>query len=229
MKKISLFLAASLFFLTACTEFKEVQVAELTDSQRVENNDKLTPEENTLLKGYLNRKADSNVTVEKAIELQKIWEDEQVQIAAFEKEKAEKEMQEKIAAQKIEQEKINTINKMMSIKVTQKETETMNVRRKPTLFNVFFYQATNNSNKTIVDYQTQVTVSDQQGKVLTKALFSKQDTLNPGETSIDNVAIETNDISIEDRFLIKTDINSLVFNFDLKTIIFSDGTKIQIL
>lgn len=228
MKKLSLILAASLFFLTACTEFKEVKVAELTDSQIVENNDKLTPEENTLLKGYLKRKADSSVTVEKAIELQKIWEDEQAQIVAFEKEKAERENKEKLAAQKVEQEKIETINKMMSVKVTQKGTETLNVRRKPTIFNVFFYQALNTSNKTIVDYQTQITVSDKQGKVLTKAIFAKQATLNPGEISIDNVAIETNNISVEDRNLINASIEDLVFSFDFKTITFSDGTKLQI-
>lgn len=229
MKKLSLILAASLVFLTACTEFKEVQVAELTDSQRVENNEKLTPEENTLLKGYLKRKADTAVTVEKAIELQRIWENEQAQIAAFEKVKAEKEMQDKLAAQKIEQEKIDTINKMISVKVTQKGTETMDVRRKPTLFNVFFYQATNNSNKTIVDYQAQITVSDKQAKVLSKAIFAKQATFNPGETSIDNVAVETNNISIEDRYLINSNIEDLVFTFDFKTITFSDGTKLQIL
>lgn len=229
MKKIATILAISTFLLVACTDFKDIKVSELNDKQRATTHKEFTSDENHLLQNYFKRKGDGSLTVSQAISSQKKWEDDRAQAEAKMKEDAKKAEEDKIAAQKIADEASKVINQLVTLQVTAKDNQTIDVKRSPVPHNIFYFDAKNNSNKDISKYRVTMTITNVDNQVLNKVMLERNTPIGSQQSIRDSFALESSRSNMADVFIEQHELDSLKFSFDFNIIYFTDGTKMEIL
>lgn len=221
-KLITLSALVGTLFLAACSNPKNYDVTALSDAQKAELGKQLTAEEGQKLAAWMLRHALSKdgpaagTTVAQAIKEQDSW------IAQQKAEEAQAEaLAKKVAAEK--QAKQAEFAKILTVSVTGKDNHVGEYEEKFVTLTIAY---ANKSDKDILGVKGVLRLTDIFGDKIEnirwsfdKGIPAKQTTVHSGS------GVKINPFTDDDMKLWNTDFSRLKTVFEVKTIIFKDGTQ----
>lgn len=227
MKSKSLILVAIAFLLMGCRDIRDAELSKLTDDQRTSLDKKLNGEETRLLMGYMMRQgmsqafggkgAPDGITVKQAIKEQRDY---------LEKEKQEEakaaELKKKIEAErKAMQEEFA---QLLSAVVVSKKTSESEFGQKYVRLEMAFE---NKTDKDIQGVKGTLKIADIFGDLIKNTSFSYDSGIAAKKTAIYKGSLNVNRFEDKDLKLYTTDFDKLKTSFEIETIIYKDGTKVE--
>jgi hypothetical protein len=226
-RTVSVILMTVSCLLAGCRDVRDVELAKITEEQRTSLDKKLNGEETRLLIGYTMRQglsqafggkgAPEGVTVRQAINSQRDFLEKQKQEEA----KAE-ELKKKVDAErKAKQEEFARL--LSAALVTKRNVDAEYGQMFVTVEIAF-------ENKTDRDMQGVkgvLKIADIFGDTINNVRFSYDQGVPAGKTSTYKGQIEINKFMDRDMKLWNTDFDKLKTSFEISTIIYKDGTKVE--
>jgi hypothetical protein len=219
----SILLIASIL-LVGCSDPKKYEVTKLTDEQKKELGQKLTADEGQKLAGWMMRSAlsgqepSAGTTVEQALAQQDEWVEKQ---KADEAEKAE-------LAKRVEAErkvKQQEFAKLLSVVLVSKKNSVGEYNQRWVGLEVAYE---NKSDKDIEGVKGVLKFADIFGDEIMNVRWSYDGGVPAKQSIVErNVGVDINHFMDDHMKLWNTDFDKLKSNFEVSTIIFKDGTKID--
>lgn len=215
---------ASAIILIGCSDPKDYEVAKLTEAQRAEMGKKLTADEGAKLTAWMIRNVftgkepPAGITIREAIQEQDKWltkEKEEEAIAAEIKKKIEVERVAKQAE----------FDRLVSVTLINKKNTEQEYGQKFISLDIAYQ---NKSEKEIAGIKGVLKINDIFGDTIKNYSWSYDDGVPANQTITDkNMGVEINRFSDEDSKLWNTDYEKLKSKFEVSTIIFKDGSKVD--
>jgi hypothetical protein len=214
--------------LIGCRDVRDVELSKMTEGQKTSLDKKLNGEETRLLIGYMMRQgmsqafggkgAPDGITVRQAIKEQSEFLETEKQEEA----KAE-ELKKKVEAeQKAKQEEFARL--LSAVLVTKKSLES-EYGQKYVVVEMAFE---NRSDKDMQGIKGTLKIADIFGDSIKNVGFSYDRGVPAGKTSTYNGTIDINRFMNKDMKLWSTDFDKLKTAFEISTIIYKDGTKVEV-
>lgn len=227
MNRLILMMMLGCVFLTGCRDVRDSQLSKITDEESKSLDKKLTGEEMRLLMGYTMRQGmgkafggkgvPDGITVRQAIDDQRKFLENEKQEEA----KAE-ELRKKVEAEeKAKQEEFARI--LSAVMVSKKNVDGEYGQRFVTVEMAF----QNKTDKDIQGVKGVLKVADIFGDKINNISFSYDRGVPAGKTATYKGQIDINQFLQNDMKLWNTDFDKLKTAFDISTIIYTDGTKIE--
>lgn len=223
VKKASILLFCSLL-LIGCSDPKSYQVTTLTEEQKKELGQKLTADEGQKLmlwqirQSLTGKKGGEGVTVEQAIKEQDEW---------LEKRKGE-ELKAAEIKKRVEEErkaKQEEFGKLLSVALINKKNTVQEYNQKFVNFELAFE---NKSDKDIQGVKGILRITDIFDDTIQNIRWSFDNGVKSKQTFVERGAgLDINQFKDEHMKLWNTDFEKLKSTFEVQTIIFADGTKID--
>jgi hypothetical protein len=227
MKSKNLILVSAAFLLIGCQNVRDVELSKLTDDQKTSLDKKLNGEESRLLLGYMMRQGVSQafggkgvpegITVRQAIS-------EQREFLAKEKQEEAKaeELKKKVEAErKAKQEEFAQL--LSEAFVSKKNVEGEYGQKYASLEMAL----ENKTDKDIQGVKGILKITDIFGDPIQNISFSYDKGIAAKKTAIYKGGIEINRFMDKDMKLFNTDFDKLKSSFEIATIIYKDGTKVE--
>ena len=221
---VASFFVVGALLLQGCSDPKNFEVTKLTESQRREVGQKLTSEEGQKLAGWMVRNAMSGkeppvgFTVGQALNEQNEWVAKQKE----EKTKAE-ELKKKVEAeQKAKQEEFA---KLITVVAVAKRNISGDYGARSVTFDVAFE---NKGEKDIAGIKTTMRIADFFGDKIMDVGWSFDEGVATGKTFVEKGSgLKINQFMDKDMKVWNSDFDKLKISFDVRKIIFKDGTSID--
>lgn len=226
MRRAALIMAVSCL-LVACRDIRDAELSKITEDQQKTLDKKLNGEETRLLMGYMMRQgmsqafggkgAPEGITVRQAIEEQRKFLDNEKQEEA----KAE-ELKKKVEAEwKAKQEEFA---RLLSAVVVGKKNVDGEYAQKYVVMEMAFE---NKTDKDMQGVKGTLKITDIFGDNINNAGFSYDGGVGGGKTSTYKGQMKINEFMDKDMKLWNTDFDKLRTTFEISTIIYKDGTKVE--
>jgi hypothetical protein len=227
MKSKSLMLVVITLLLIGCQNVRDVELSKLTDEQSAALDKKLNGEETRLLMGYMMRRGVSKafggkgvpdgITVRQALQEQRDFLEKEKQ----EEVKAE-ELRKKIEAErKAKQEEFSQL--LSAVLVSKRSIEGEYTQKYVALEMAF----ENKTDKDIQGVKGRLKIADIFGDLIRNTSFSYDGGIAAKKTAIYKGSLDINRFEDKDLKLYNTDFEKLKTSFEIITIIYKDGTKIE--
>jgi len=227
MKSKSLIFVMTTLLLMGCQNVRDAEVSKLTDDQKASLEKKLNGEETRLLMGYMMRQGMSQafggkglpegITVRQAIrEQREFLEKEKVEEA-----KAE-ELKKKIEAER--KAKQEEFAQLLSAVVVSKKSGEGEYSRKYVGIEMAFE---NKTDKDIQGVKGRLKIADIFGDLIRNTSFSYDGGIAARKTAIYKGSLDINRFDDKDLKLYNTDFEKMKTSFEIITIIYKDGTKVE--
>lgn len=225
--KSKLLLVVIAFLLIGCQNVRDAELSKLTDDQKASLDKKLNGEETRLLMGYMMRQgmsqafggkgAPEGITVRQAIQEQRDFLEKEKQEEA----KAE-ELKKKIEAErKAKQEEFAQL--LSEAFVSKKNVEGEFGQR----YAAMEMALENKTDKDIQGVKGVLKITDIFGDPIRNIGFSYDGGIAAKKTAIYKGSIDINQFDKKDMKFFNTDFDKLKASFDIETIIYKDGTKVE--
>jgi hypothetical protein len=213
--------------LIGCRDFRDVELSKITEDQKTSLGKKLNGEETSSLMGYMMRQgmsqafggkgAPDDITVRQAIKEQREFLEKEKQEEA----KAE-ELKKKVEAErKAKQEEFARL--LSAVLVSKKNVES-EYGQKYVVVEMAFE---NRGDKDMQGIKGTLKVADIFGDTINNVSFSYDRGVPAGKTSTYKGTIDINRFMNKDMKLWSTDLDKLKASFEISTIIYKDGTKVE--
>jgi hypothetical protein len=220
----ALILVTSVFSLAACSDPKSHEVTKLTDEQRKELGQKLTADEGQKLTAWLMRNSlagkepQIGTTVEIALKQQDEW------IAKQKEEEAKaEELRKRVEAER--KAKQEEFAKLLSVALVSKKNSLGEYNQRWVGLELAYE---NKSNKDIQGIKGVLKVTDIFGDKILNIRWSYDDGVPSNKSVVERKSgVDINQFKDNDMKLWHTDFDKLKSTFEVSTIIFKDGTKID--
>ncbi len=213
--------------LLGCRDIRDSEISKLTDEQRTVLDKKLNGEETRLLMGYMMRQgmsqafggkgAPDGITVKQAIQEQRDFLEKQKQEEA----KAE-ELKKKVEAER--KAKQEEFARLLSAVLVRKKNVDGEYGQMFVTVEIAFE---NKTDKDMQGVKGVLKIADIFGDTISNVHFSYDKGVSAGKTSTYNGQIEINKFRDSDMKLWNTDSDKLKTAFEIATIIYKDGTKVE--
>lgn len=225
LSSVSLFfILVCSFYLTACSDPKSYEIGKLTEEQKKEIGQKLTADEGQKISAWMLRNAFNDkpiangVTVGNAIKEQEEW------IAKQNAEEAKAaELQKKVEAErKLKQEEFR---KLTTVALVGKQNDEGDYGQKFITLHVAYE---NKGDKDIQGIKGILKINDLFGDKILNLRWTFDDGVDAKKTVTERGSgLEVNQFMDDHMKLWNTDFDKLKSSFEISTIIFKDGTKIE--
>jgi hypothetical protein len=226
MKRAGLIIAITCL-LISCRDARDLELSKMTEEQSKALDKKLNGEETRLLMGYMMRQgvseafggkgAPNGITVRQAINEQREFLEKQKQEEA----KAE-ELKKKVEAER--KAKQEEFARLLSAALVSKKNVDGEFGQKYVSMEMAFE---NKTDKDMIGVKGILKIADVFGDTINNVSFSYDRGVPAGKTSTYKGQIDINRFMDKDMKLWNTDFDKLKTTFDVSTIIYKDGTKIE--
>jgi hypothetical protein len=227
MKSKSLILVVTALLLMGCRDVRDAELSKLTEDQKTSLDKKLNGEETRLLMGYMMRQgmsqafggkgAPDGITVKQAIKEQRDFLEKEKQEEA----KAE-ELKKKVEAErKAKQEEFSQL--LSGVVVSKKSVEGEFGQKYVTMEMAF----ENKTDKDIQGVKGTLKITDIFGDLIKNTSFSYDRGIAAKKTAIYKGSLDINRFDDKDLKLYTSDFDKLKTSFEIATIIYKDGTKVE--
>ncbi len=227
MKLKSLMFVMTALLLIGCQNVRDAELSKLTDDQKTSLDKKLNGEETRLLMGYMMRQGMSQafggkgvpdgITVRQAIKEQRDFLEKEKQEEA----KAE-ELRKKIEAER--KAKQEEFAQLLSAVVVSKRSVEGEYSQKYVGIEMAFE---NKTDKDIQGVKGKLKIADIFGDLIKNTSFSYDGGIAAKKTAIYKGSLDINRFDDKDLKLYNTDFEKLKTSFEIITIIYKDGTKVE--
>jgi hypothetical protein len=227
MKRVGLILIAVSCLLMGCRDVRDLELSKITEDQKASLDKKLNGEETRLLMGYMMRTgmsqafggkaAPEGITVRQAIKDQREFLEKEKQEEA----KAE-ELKKKVEAER--KAKQEEFARLLSAVLVSKKNVDSEYGQKYVAAEMAFE---NKSDKDIQGIKGTLKIADIFGDTINNVSFSYDRGVPAGKTSTYKGTIDINRFMNKDMKLWSTDLDKLKATFEISTIIYKDGTKVE--
>jgi len=222
-----LMLVVTVILLMGCRDVRDAELSKLTDDQKASLDKKLNGEETRLLMGYMMRQgmsqtfggkgAPDGITIKQAIKDQRDFLEKEKQDEA----KAE-ELKKKVEAER--KAKQEEFARLLSAVLVSKKNVDSEYGQKYVAVEMAFE---NRSDKDMQGIKGTLKIADIFGDTINNVSFSYDRGVTAGKTSTYKGTIDINRFMNKDMKLWNTDLDKLKTTFEISTIIYKDGTKVE--
>ncbi len=227
MKPKSLIFVVPVLLLMGCRDVRDAELSKLTEDQKASLDKKLNGEETRLLMGYMMRQgmsqafggkgAPDGITIKQAIKEQRDFlEKEKQEEAKAEELKKKIEVERKAKQQEFAQ--------LLSAVVVSKKTSESEYGQKYVRLEMAFE---NKTDKDIEGVKGTLKITDIFGDLIKNTNFSYDSGIAAKKTAIYKGSLNINRFEDRDLKLYTTDFDKLKTSFEITTIIYKDGTKVE--
>lgn len=210
--------------LVGCSDPHKFEIAKLTEEQKQEVGKKLTAEEGQKLTGYIMRTSfaskelPAGVTVGQAIKDQELWIENQKAEAA----KAE-ELKKKVEAER--KAKQEAFAKMLSVALVEKRNNLGEYDQRMVMLDLAYE---NKSDKDIAGVKGILHLNDMFGDKIINIRWSSDGGIGAKQTAVERGSgIKINQFMDDHMKLWSTDQAKIKANYEVQTIVFKDGTRLD--